>query len=150
MVIVDGIHRNECLLAARDLVVPDGIVILDDAQRPEYASGVVFDGDVVGDALAPPQRAHAAAELQHAPAGVDAFGQQRDGRIGEPRNRCAPGIQRASRRARAEPAHRVEVSRRGGFVSREERASPQHRHVRPQFPGHRARVFIMNNPRVSR
>ena len=40
VVIVDGIHRNECLLAARDLVVPDGIVILDDAQRPEYASGV--------------------------------------------------------------------------------------------------------------
>lgn len=36
VVIVDGIHRNECLLAAADLVSAGGIVVLDDAQRSEY------------------------------------------------------------------------------------------------------------------
>lgn len=36
VVIVDGMHRNECLNAAADLVSPRGVVVLDDAQRAEY------------------------------------------------------------------------------------------------------------------
>lgn len=40
VVIVDGIFRNECLDVAAQLVGPSGIVILDDAQRSDYAPGV--------------------------------------------------------------------------------------------------------------
>lgn len=40
VIIVDGIHRNECLVAAPALLAADGIVILDDAQRPEYTPGI--------------------------------------------------------------------------------------------------------------
>jgi len=40
IVIVDGIHRNECLVAAPGLLATDGVVILDDAQRAEYAPGI--------------------------------------------------------------------------------------------------------------
>lgn len=40
VVIVDGIFRNECLNAAAGLIGPAGIIILDDAQRIEYAPGV--------------------------------------------------------------------------------------------------------------
>ena len=40
IVIVDGIYRNECLLAAPGLLAADGMVILDDAHRQEYAPGL--------------------------------------------------------------------------------------------------------------
>jgi hypothetical protein len=40
VVIVDGIFRNECLDAAALLVAPAGVIILDDAQRTDYAPGV--------------------------------------------------------------------------------------------------------------
>lgn len=42
VVIVDGLFRNECLRAALQLVTPDGIIILDDAQRDEYGPGVEY------------------------------------------------------------------------------------------------------------
>lgn len=38
VVIVDGLFRNECLLVACDLVSANGVIVLDDAQRAEYAS----------------------------------------------------------------------------------------------------------------
>lgn len=40
VVIVDGLYRNECLVAAADLVADAGVIILDDAQREEYRPGV--------------------------------------------------------------------------------------------------------------
>lgn len=40
IIIVDGIYRNECLLAAPALLAFNGVVILDDAHRPEYAMGL--------------------------------------------------------------------------------------------------------------
>ena len=40
VVIVDGLFRNECLLAACDLVAANGVILLDDAQRTEYAPAV--------------------------------------------------------------------------------------------------------------
>jgi predicted O-methyltransferase YrrM len=40
VVIVDGLHRNECLAAAADLVAATGVIVLDDAQREEYRPGI--------------------------------------------------------------------------------------------------------------
>ena len=40
VVIVDGLFRNECLLVACDIVSTTGVIVLDDAQRTEYASAV--------------------------------------------------------------------------------------------------------------
>ena len=40
VVVVDGLHRNECLSASIAHVADDGVVVLDDAQRPEYAPGI--------------------------------------------------------------------------------------------------------------
>ena len=40
VVIIDGIHRNACLLATPALLSANGFAILDDAHRPEYKSGV--------------------------------------------------------------------------------------------------------------
>jgi SAM-dependent methyltransferase len=39
VVVVDGLFRNECLALAPSLLAPGGVVVLDDAQRPEYAPG---------------------------------------------------------------------------------------------------------------
>lgn len=41
VVIVDGIFRRECLGAALDLVTDAGVIILDDAQRPEYQPSIL-------------------------------------------------------------------------------------------------------------
>jgi len=40
VVIVDGLFRTECLAASRDLLAADGVILLDDAQRHEYAAGI--------------------------------------------------------------------------------------------------------------
>ncbi|MEO7478181.1 MAG: hypothetical protein ABIT64_03000 [Lysobacteraceae bacterium] len=40
VVIVDGLHRNKCLVAAPGLLSETGVVVLDDAQREEYGPGV--------------------------------------------------------------------------------------------------------------
>jgi hypothetical protein len=41
VVIVDGLHRNECLAAAPELLAISGVIVLDDAQRVEYLPGIV-------------------------------------------------------------------------------------------------------------
>ena len=40
VVVVDGLFRNECLELACTLLTREGFIILDDAQRPEYAPGI--------------------------------------------------------------------------------------------------------------
>lgn len=40
IVIVDGLHRNECLLAAPGLIGSGGAIVLDDSQRGEYRPGI--------------------------------------------------------------------------------------------------------------
>lgn len=40
VVIVDGLHRSECLSAAPGLLTKAGVIILDDAQREEYGPSV--------------------------------------------------------------------------------------------------------------
>lgn len=40
VVVVDGLHRNECLAAAPGLLGEGGFIVLDDAQRPEYQAAV--------------------------------------------------------------------------------------------------------------
>jgi len=40
VVIVDGLYRNECMKSAMELVSPYGVIILDDAQREEYWTGI--------------------------------------------------------------------------------------------------------------
>lgn len=40
VVIIDGVHRVNCLLHANRWVSEDGVIILDDAQRSEYRVGV--------------------------------------------------------------------------------------------------------------
>jgi hypothetical protein len=40
IVIVDGLHRNECLAVAPGLLTASGVIVLDDAQREEYGSGI--------------------------------------------------------------------------------------------------------------
>lgn len=42
IVIVDGIHRNECLFEAVAKLSQSGIIILDDSERPEYKIGIDF------------------------------------------------------------------------------------------------------------
>lgn len=42
VVVVDGIFRNECIQAALGLLGESGVVILDDAQRKEYAAGTAL------------------------------------------------------------------------------------------------------------
>jgi precorrin-6B methylase 2 len=40
VVIVDGLHRSECLAAAPELLTKAGVIVLDDAQREEYGPSV--------------------------------------------------------------------------------------------------------------
>ncbi|MCU0342233.1 MAG: class I SAM-dependent methyltransferase [Ignavibacterium sp.] len=40
IVIVDGLHRNECLIKACDNLSSNGVIILDDSERPEYKIGI--------------------------------------------------------------------------------------------------------------
>lgn len=39
VIVVDGLHRNECLAIAPQLLTIDGVIVLDDAQREEYNQG---------------------------------------------------------------------------------------------------------------
>ena len=38
VVVVDGLYRHECAIAANRLVTDHGIIVLDDAARPQYAA----------------------------------------------------------------------------------------------------------------
>lgn len=40
IVIVDGLHRNECLIKACDNLSSNGVIILDDSERHEYKIGI--------------------------------------------------------------------------------------------------------------
>lgn len=40
VVVVDGLFRDECLRLAPELLSAGGVIVLDDAQRPEYAAAV--------------------------------------------------------------------------------------------------------------
>jgi hypothetical protein len=40
VVVVDGIFREQCLASCTELLSARGVVVLDDAQRPEYASAI--------------------------------------------------------------------------------------------------------------
>ncbi|MFZ2322427.1 MAG: class I SAM-dependent methyltransferase [Ignavibacteriaceae bacterium] len=42
IIIVDGLHRNECLINSINKLSEKGIVILDDSERSEYQSGIDF------------------------------------------------------------------------------------------------------------
>jgi len=39
-IVVDGIHRNECMDLVPDFLTPHGVVILDNSERPEYAPAI--------------------------------------------------------------------------------------------------------------
>ena len=40
VIVVDGIFRPECLLACREWLAPEGVIIVDDAQREEYQAAI--------------------------------------------------------------------------------------------------------------
>lgn len=42
IIIVDGLHRNECVIKAVDKLSSSGVIILDDSERSEYKSGIEF------------------------------------------------------------------------------------------------------------
>jgi predicted O-methyltransferase YrrM len=40
LIVVDGIHRNDCLALAPDWLTDRGVVILDNSDRPDYAPAI--------------------------------------------------------------------------------------------------------------
>lgn len=42
LIVVDGLHRNECTIKACDKLSERGVIILDDSERPEYKEGIEF------------------------------------------------------------------------------------------------------------
>jgi hypothetical protein len=42
IIIVDGLHRNDCLINSISKLSENGVVILDDSERPEYKNGIDF------------------------------------------------------------------------------------------------------------
>ncbi|HAY33007.1 MAG TPA: FkbM family methyltransferase [Bacteroidetes bacterium] len=42
IIMIDAIHRNECLIAAVDFLTEQGLIILDDSERLEYSEGIQF------------------------------------------------------------------------------------------------------------
>ncbi len=42
MIIIDGLHRNECLIEAYEKLSEGGVIILDDSERAEYKQGINF------------------------------------------------------------------------------------------------------------
>ncbi len=42
LIIVDGLHRNECLINSVNKLSENGVIILDDSERSEYQNGIDF------------------------------------------------------------------------------------------------------------
>jgi SAM-dependent methyltransferase len=42
VIIVDGLHRNECLISSINKLSENGVIILDDSERSEYQNGIEF------------------------------------------------------------------------------------------------------------
>ena len=42
IIIVDGLHRNECMIRACEKLSERGVIILDDSERTEYKEGIEF------------------------------------------------------------------------------------------------------------
>lgn len=42
IIIVDGLHRNECLINSVNKLSENGVIILDDSERSEYQDGIDF------------------------------------------------------------------------------------------------------------
>jgi len=42
MIIVDGLHRNDCMIRAYEKLSERGVIILDDSERVEYKEGINF------------------------------------------------------------------------------------------------------------
>lgn len=42
IIIVDGLHRNECLINSVNKLSENGVIILDDSERSEYQNGIDF------------------------------------------------------------------------------------------------------------
>lgn len=42
IIIVDGLHRNECLINSINKLSENGVIILDDSERSEYQNGIDF------------------------------------------------------------------------------------------------------------
>ncbi len=42
LIIVDGLHRNECLINSVNKLSENGVIILDDSERTEYQNGIDF------------------------------------------------------------------------------------------------------------
>ncbi len=42
VIIVDGLHRNECLVNSINKLSENGVIILDDSERSEYQNGIDF------------------------------------------------------------------------------------------------------------
>jgi len=40
IIFIDGIHRTDCCLTAKNYLTDHGIIILDDAERTEYEDGI--------------------------------------------------------------------------------------------------------------
>jgi hypothetical protein len=42
LIIIDGLHRNECVATATDRLTEKGVIILDDSERDEYKDGLGY------------------------------------------------------------------------------------------------------------
>lgn len=42
IVVVDGLHRNECIKSSIEILDVDGVLIVDDSERSEYKEGIDF------------------------------------------------------------------------------------------------------------
>ncbi len=42
IVVIDGLHRNECMVKSFEKLSEKGVVILDDSERHEYKPGIEF------------------------------------------------------------------------------------------------------------
>lgn len=42
LIIIDGLHRNECMINAPEKLSERGVIILDDSERTEYKTGIEF------------------------------------------------------------------------------------------------------------
>lgn len=42
IIVIDGLHRNECMISSINLLSQNAVVILDDSERDEYQKGIGF------------------------------------------------------------------------------------------------------------